>query len=471
MGAFNPKHTSNKLLFFLLEVLFTSYSSGFTSVDKVIAYVNGYVILESEVNYAYDARRMGKEGGDEKCNISKEQIFDELVQQALVISQNTEGLSNNEKEQIKSDVNATIENGIRQCNGDKSLFEKQVGLSVNNFYDHLYETRKKQRLYQAGYEKIVNGWTITPEQVFSYYQTHEGEMPQVGNMYEVYRLVRFPPDPGRVLEKITKIREDIVSGNVSFSDMAEKYSQDLSAEKGGDMGVRKMESSDVSQDAYGSVIARLKKGEVSNVIESDSGYYLIKLVGMKGKDKYKSKMIYMEKEDIVKNTQKVENELNEIRVKLYKKEMNWEQAVKQYSQDDSTKNNFGKVVGYYTDDLTDDDLNDSLKEILSECEVKNITPVQTCMLDGKLGKCIYYFRRKVPAHKMNPDYDYEKIAQMATEYYKIEFFKKYMSNLIPCSEICVDYDSDICKRWIETHSVKAEHLEPGDKVEDDRSNK
>ena len=416
-------------------------------IDKVVARINGVVILMSDVDNAYrmiEYQSKNSETPSQKKNITKDEIFEDLVNQALIISEDTEGLYGNEKSQIKSDVRNTVEQYLKQCGDDEDVFKKQLGCSVSLFEQFMYETRARQRIHQRVVDKILEACDVAYDQVFEYYKKNREDMPHVNAQYEVYRLARQCPDTTRVLRLMEEIKSRADSGE-NFDTLAKRYSQDSSKKKGGDIGYKKIGE---FNSVYESVALDLKNGEVSDIFESDSGYYIIKMED-KRDDAYRTRMIYIHKDDENEEMRELDDLLEETRARLLRKEISWTRAVEEYSQDELTNKSAGRMTGYYSEMLTDDDLNGSLKEIVSKCKVGTVTQPQTCVINGKLYKCLYYFKDKIPAHNLNPDYDYEKVRQMAIEDYKKIFLNEHIANFISKAECELDYDYLPCRKWLE----------------------
>ncbi|CAL9109328.1 unnamed protein product [Musa textilis] len=93
-------------------------------------------------------------------------------------------------------------------------------------------------------------------------------------------------DPeGRVISATTRdaavrqllaLREDIVSGKARFQDVAARYSDCSSAKRGGDLGRfgRGQMQKPFEEATYG-----LKVGELSDVVDTDSGVHIILRTG------------------------------------------------------------------------------------------------------------------------------------------------------------------------------------------------
>ena len=78
-------------------------------------------------------------------------------------------------------------------------------------------------------------------------------------------------------QKLLALRADIVSGKLDFARAAKENSQCPSAAKGGDIGpiLRKFQ---YVEEAYAKAAFALKVGEISDVVETESGVHLIKVV-------------------------------------------------------------------------------------------------------------------------------------------------------------------------------------------------
>ncbi|KAK0603546.1 hypothetical protein LWI29_006123 [Acer saccharum] len=93
-------------------------------------------------------------------------------------------------------------------------------------------------------------------------------------------------DPeGRVINSTTRdsavsqlktIREDIVSGNAKFADVASRISDCSSAKRGGDLGPF---GRGQMQKPFEEATYALKIGEISDIVETDSGAHIIMRTG------------------------------------------------------------------------------------------------------------------------------------------------------------------------------------------------
>lgn len=106
---------------------------------------------------------------------------------------------------------------------------------------------------------------VTDEEIESYFRNHEKEY-----MYE-YRVSHILVN---TLEEAKKVKE--LLKKKSFAWVANRYSVDPLARRGGDMGY--LTKGNMIPE-FEAVIFKMKPGEVSDIIKSDFGYHIIKLIG------------------------------------------------------------------------------------------------------------------------------------------------------------------------------------------------
>lgn len=117
----------------------------------------------------------------------------------------------------------------------------------------------------------------TPERLRAYYDANR-ELFDGTTVRTSHIVIRFgreatPAERQKATEKLRSIRAELAAGKIEFAAAAKKYSQCPSAANGGDMGqmVRKFQA----DEAYARAAFALKVGEVSDVVETDSGVHLI----------------------------------------------------------------------------------------------------------------------------------------------------------------------------------------------------
>ncbi|CAL1329288.1 peptidylprolyl isomerase [Candidatus Providencia siddallii] len=100
-------------------------------------------------------------------------------------------------------------------------------------------------------------------------------------------LIKVSPiiNDEQVKEKLFKISNEILNGNISFSNAAEKYSEDLNtSSKGGELGWNMIE---IYHPKFFDILIKLKKGELSKPINTNIGWHLIQLEDIRSINKTK----------------------------------------------------------------------------------------------------------------------------------------------------------------------------------------
>jgi hypothetical protein len=97
-----------------------------------------------------------------------------------------------------------------------------------------------------------------------------------GGLYAARHILLLVPENATpavrdsVKKKIDAIRAQVTSAN--FADLAKKYSQDNTAQKGGDLGVFPR---GMMVKPFGDAVAALKPGEISPVVQTQYGYHIV----------------------------------------------------------------------------------------------------------------------------------------------------------------------------------------------------
>ncbi len=170
---------------------------------------------------------------------------------------------------------------------------------ANNFTENqFFNFLKKRGISKSAYIKQVknhfiqvellrkvygNRMVITKKEMLDYYKKNMEEfrgMPMV-DLKLIFLAIPHNANKElkkKIYEKMSKIRNLAINGNVSFSSLARKYSEDPSEKNGGRIGYiyKNKLSPNFSKIAF-----RLKVGQISRVIKSPFGYTILKSVGKK----------------------------------------------------------------------------------------------------------------------------------------------------------------------------------------------
>ncbi len=173
---------------------------------------------------------------------------------------------------------------------NKQMAELAEGLkkekkTLADFLKEQNQTEAQLRADITGYlqwNAFVNQ-TVTEADIKKYYDDSKDFFDRVvvRASHIVVRIAADAPAPEReaVKAKLVGWRKEIVDGKVDFATAAKQHSQCTSAPNGGDIGFfpRKM----AVEEPFARAAFALKVGDVSDVVQTDLGYHLIRVTDRK----------------------------------------------------------------------------------------------------------------------------------------------------------------------------------------------
>jgi peptidyl-prolyl cis-trans isomerase SurA len=245
-------------------------------LDGVAAVVNGDVITYSQVRELVGAREEAARqmlSGQELVNKVKElreSALQDLIDRQLVLQEfKKKGLQ--VPDYVLDDrINEIIRD---EFGGDRSAFLRTLsaqGYSLSRFRQIEMEKVKVQAMrHQSLNSKLV----VPPRRIEEYYREHIADY--TVNAQVKLLMIVLPQSSGDGPEAQKKVAEELrrrIQEGADFGDLARLYSEDSTAETGGDWGwiEEKTLNETLSKAAF-----RLDAGEVSPVIEFGGNYYLL----------------------------------------------------------------------------------------------------------------------------------------------------------------------------------------------------
>ncbi len=245
-----------------------------TEKDRVVAIVNGYEITKAELD-----RQVGllmprsffhSTVTPEKLKEVEKDALKELEKKHLLLQ-----YAKQKGYKIPDSILKREEKKIREAFGSDENFE--AGLKRANLtYEIFKKELRNDLLMQKLYDKEVKS-ELSEEDLKEYYEKnmYKFKRPEKIKVRIIY--VRNDPTDPKGREKALKRAEEAlkkIKEGEEFADVASKYSNAMSRIKGGDMGFvhKGMLDEPIEKAAFS-----LKKGEVSEIIETPKGFYIVKL--------------------------------------------------------------------------------------------------------------------------------------------------------------------------------------------------
>jgi peptidyl-prolyl cis-trans isomerase C len=252
-----------------------------TSVEKV-ATVNQTDITREELDremklVSFKLTRQGRPVSAEQLKRYEKDIRETLISRTLLLEQ-AETLEIGVKESLVRKAMDEFKSGFK----DEKAYEME--LERIGFTEKMMENQVQEGLtIKALLDKeVLKGSLVSDAQVRAYYEKNPDRFKQAEQVKASHILIKVAKNASaekkeKAMAAIQGLKERIDNGE-SFAVLAQEYSDCPSSARGGDLGffTREQMVPPFSKAAF-----ELAVGEVSNVVETQFGYHLIKVTERK----------------------------------------------------------------------------------------------------------------------------------------------------------------------------------------------
>ncbi len=255
-------------------------------VDRIVAIVNDDVITLSELNKAIEpyAKQIQSApyGPDEKRQMLlkvRQDMLDNMIGQKLTDQEgNRLGISVAESE---------VDRQVEKIKSERFFTEKELRRTLHAEGYTLEEYRRRIKEQLLGIKlinlEIRSKIAITEEEIRGYYENHQKDFGGTSKYHLSTILVRVPSwdraDDREVALKKVELILDALNGGTPFEEVARRYSDDITAEDGGDLGLFAVEE---LAPELRETVRWMKEGEISAALQTSQGYQLILVQDIKG---------------------------------------------------------------------------------------------------------------------------------------------------------------------------------------------
>ncbi|MDP8202233.1 MAG: peptidylprolyl isomerase, partial [Candidatus Tenebribacter burtonii] len=385
----------------------------------IIAKIGREIILKSDLE-----KRMQQlnASGINMDNITQFDILNDMIESKLVIQKAKEEEYEVDEQMIREMADNQIKQVASQFPSEIEFKKelKNAGLSVPDLKEYYIEMMTEEQLKsQIIQHNIKSKIHITEGEVEEYYKENLIDIPQRPEMYKVGMIVRFikagDDTKNKVLIEINKIRDELIEG-ANFAELAKKYSDGPSAQNGGNLGFfgKGMMVKPFEEAAFA-----LMPGEISEVIETQFGYHIIKILEKKGNEVNAShilKKVEATQEDVQANIKLMESVLQ----KLADGEEFIELA-KIYSEDEKTAVN-GGILGEFTKDT----FPEMFKKYLENLEVGE----NTGLIREQDNFYIFSILNQIAEREYKYTEIFDRLKEMVTSQKEIELYGNWIKELM-----------------------------------------
>lgn len=374
MNRISNKYTLNIILLFSLVISSSSLKSQI--VDGIAAIVGDEIILKSEVDQFAQTQAL-RMRIDPSRNPSRYQsiwrkTLETMIDQKILLDRaELDSIEVSEKE-VEQALNQQID-GIIQRVGSREKAEEILGYPISKLRRNYREEIRKQRLVEKIQQQKFNDITVGRREVEEFFSQYADSLPEINPGVKISHIlieIKAGSNADSIaLNKIDSILTTIKSGG-DFSELASLYSDDTnSALNGGELGFMKRGTlvPEFEEAAYS-----LLPGEISEIVRTEFGYHIIKLIERRG-ERINVKHILIMPKTGKYDEDKVVILLKDLRARIISGE-SFEDVAGEYSDDPEVAVNNGNL-GWY--DLTSLSI-PQFVEVLDTLKVGNISkPIKT----------------------------------------------------------------------------------------------
>jgi len=423
--------------------LFASGQDNQFILDRVVAVVGDFTILQSDIEQEYLQMKMSGmyTPPDTRCR-----IFNNYVNQKLLMAQAKIDSVEVSPDQVEMQINSRMDYFLSQFGSEEEM-EDYFSKSILDIKEDMREAVREMMITQEVQSSIIADVSTTPSDVKSFYRDlHKDSIPYINSEVKLLQIVAYPPYSDEavfeVKEKLLELRRRVMEGE-DFGTLAILYSEGPSASRRGEIGylLRSELDPEYAQTAWA-----LKEGQVSKIIETSFGFHIIQLIDRKG-DRVNTRHILMKPKADANARMKAINKLDSLKTLIEADSISFEMAAKLHSEDENTSVNGGLIVNQKTNAATFE-LNDlSTKDyyIVRNMAVGDVSePYESEDESGKTCYKLLMLKSRTEPHRANLKQDYLLIQSMALQKKHAEVMNKWYKEKRASTYIRIDNSFKHC---------------------------
>lgn len=382
-------------------------------VDEIIAKVDNYIVLKSELDRAYQdyLTNGGSPSTNARCQYLAVLIRNKLmmakaeIDSVVVLDAEVDANTQNRMEMILSQSGRTPDE-----------LEVLYGKTLEQIRLELRDQIREQMLVSKMEGEITKDLKVTPAEVRRFFnKIPKDSLPYFSASVEVAQIVKIAKvsesQKNATKTELNDLRNRILAGE-DFTTLAKKHSDDPSVlSNGGDMG---WSGRGRMVPEYEAMAFRLKPNEISMPFESPFGFHVMQLLERRGNE-YHSRHILISPKPSQSDLNQASRYLDSVRNLVTSDSIKFQKAAKEFSDDVTTKGN----GGFFSDGeggtkLMVDELDPIVFFKIDSMKIGDISePIAYRTDDGKDAVRILYYKSRIPPHLASLEADWSRI-QAAT---------------------------------------------------------
>lgn len=431
--------------------------------DKIVVIVNDRIILKSEVDAEVAQYMQNAQMQNQDMNFSEElwySALESMIDNYAMLEKAKMDSIVVADELVSRQMDLRIDQLIRQTGGEQQL-EEAFGQSIVQIKAQFRDQFREQMIVQEVQGNVVRRVNITRSEVEEFFNNiPESELPVIPEQVSISQIVVRPPllDEARntAYQKASALRDSIIVHGKDFEELARKYSDGPSAPRGGLLPM--MPINDLVAN-YSAAASAMEPGEISEVVETEFGYHIIRLNRRSG-DEIETNHILIEIDDESIDKEFAINKLEAIRDSVLNHDKRFSDMARKYSDDNDTRATGGRVIDRQSGQriLNLSNLEPAMYRIvlLLEEEGEISEPRSFTLPNGKTAYRIVRLDRHVEEHIANLEDDYERLRNAALEQKRMIRLNEFVKEIR--DEIYIEYKIPV------PDDVSGQEIDPIDNI-------
>lgn len=329
------------LIILLITIAIMAYAQ---QSDYIIAKVGKDIILKSELQrqiFQLSNANMIDQ------NDTAETILEDMINSRILIQKAKELDINSDENKIRNIVESQIKSIKMQYPDEETFFNdlRKANLTLGELKQYYFEMIIDQQLRNELIQtQIRNKVTVTNSEIKHYFEENKDAIMSAHKLYNIsliLRNVRVSDETKKqAYDTIKDIQKKLKNG-ADFGELAEQMSQCPSSQNQGDLG---WFSKGMMVKEFEDAAFALKIGEISDIVETNFGYHIIKVNDIRINEIEASHILIMTEA----NDDDFERE-NELVNSIHERLLNGEDFASlaaEYSQDEETRSK-GGILGKF----------------------------------------------------------------------------------------------------------------------------
>ena len=269
--------------FFLFSLAWSQISQ---DIDGVAAIIEEHIVLKSDlaqmVNMSIIQNKIDIEKDREKIKKLEKSVLESMIDQKIILKKAELDSVLVEENEVDLALDQQIQMLISQAGGEKKA-EEALGQSIKEFRREFWYDMRDRLVSEKYQQQLINAIKVTRLDVLEFYKTYRDSLPVIPLKAKIrHCLIKVKPSQSSKKSSflfLKDLQKKIENGG-SFSDLAEKHSEDPgSKNNGGSLGWVKRGS---LVKSFETAAFTSKLNKITNPIESEFGFHLIETIKKQG---------------------------------------------------------------------------------------------------------------------------------------------------------------------------------------------